>query len=358
MNRILITGASIVSPAGIGMDTLKKALTESNTVLDMPFKIPKELRAKKARGVDRYASLAIAAVKELIVDNSISQYDPYDIGTLMTTEFGPMQTNLKFLGTLYEYSSEYVSPKQFSSTVANVCLGQVCIEENFKGFSTMLINSHNLPVAASLIKNGATKVMITGGVDAFEADLFQDLLKFEDTSGDAISLEGACMLKLESDTSDYLDDTQIMAELVAWSDMVVSHNDKEWMAYGFVADDFLKSMRKAIESAGVEPSDIGIVYMCNNGNESLQQQENTAVDQLFGEHVAKSAPNRCQHHLYSVSNNLLTGLAAMALKENAHLIVDQKDNTTYLLKKAYSYALVNTINIDGAVSTIILKRYE
>ena len=97
----------------------------------------------KVRRAPRYVKMAVAAAAQAIADAHVGE-DPACIGTIFSTGYGPVESNVTFADSVAEGVPALVSPTVFSYTVPNSCLGQVCIVNGFQGSSTLLIGGEPL----------------------------------------------------------------------------------------------------------------------------------------------------------------------------------------------------------------------
>jgi 3-oxoacyl-(acyl-carrier-protein) synthase len=131
--------------------------------------------------VNRYSRLAVAAAVQSLNDagESGGTADPFRSGTIFTTGYGSMSSNVAFGLSVAEGEPDLCGPSLFSGTVANACVGQVCIQLNLKGPSAVLIGGNIFLYSKLLLETDRADVIFAGAIEEYDADLFASLEKNE-----------------------------------------------------------------------------------------------------------------------------------------------------------------------------------
>lgn len=355
MDKIYITGFGALSNLGDSMGMIWESLVSGGAERrQSPYKIPDLFKHEKVRGIDPYGLLALSATQMALQNRGPITGDACrDTGTVFTSEFGNTSTNLKFLDTLYSSSAEFTSPKQFSSTVANSCLGQVCIKYGFKGPSTMLINSVNLPYACMLLYDRRAKIIVTGGLDEYQKDLFEDFDYHEDFR--AGFAEGAGMLILESEFSEYLERSRILAEVISYGNAISGTVPYRHGQIPVDTELMLRVMKQVLIKADIRVEDIDAVFMISNSSKRIIQMETDAIDRLGNGKILKTAINSISGTSFSAANNINLALAALSLRNGIMPLVCN-ENEVSIIRKDCRYVLVNNMSIDGQWSSVLLGK--
>lgn len=151
------------------------------------------LPPSKLRRCSRYtkmaaecAALAIGERKEMYSDTT---------GTIISTGYGAVENNIAFADSVVKKDPNLCSPSVFSGTVPNSCVGQICIINGFKGFSTILTAGDPLEYSALLLGSGREEYILCGAVEEYHEDLKAALVKQGILDEEVIS-EGAAMVML------------------------------------------------------------------------------------------------------------------------------------------------------------------
>ncbi|MDR1875966.1 MAG: hypothetical protein LBQ90_13245 [Synergistaceae bacterium] len=202
---ISVRGIGIIGAPGTGVDAVWRSLNgggtpETDGVVfrekELPFTV--DLPASKLRRVNRYSRLALAASLEAQKDAglTIDAAAPFRYGVVFTTGYGSLVSNIGFTKAAARDEPDLCSPTLFAGTVANACVGQVCMQLNLKGPGTVLTGGNAFLYSKLLIETGGADVMFAGAVEEYCADLFDALGKNEISAGVQLS-EGAAAFILE-----------------------------------------------------------------------------------------------------------------------------------------------------------------
>lgn len=133
------------------------------------------LPAAKRRRINRYSDMALFSAVNAIKDAScaVEEVDPARIGTIYSTGYGPMASNLEFARKVSEDDPDLCSPTVFSSTVSNACVGHICMNLKCKGVSTIIMGSNNLGYSQMLLSKNAADYILSGAVEEYEEDLYR-----------------------------------------------------------------------------------------------------------------------------------------------------------------------------------------
>ena len=138
---------------------------------------PQELipRSKLRRCPDYVKVAAQAAAQALSEAQLPAEVDKNRVGSVLATNFGPIEANISFTDEIYRDGSGMCSPTTFSFTVANSCGGQIAIINGFRGASTMLMGSNPLEFAQLLLNANKADYLISGCVEECNGELVAGL---------------------------------------------------------------------------------------------------------------------------------------------------------------------------------------
>ncbi len=139
----------------------------------LPIKI-----AKMLRRADEYTNLCVVAAYEVLneYNDIISTYSAEDKTIILSTKFGPIETNFRYLDTIFDFGESQGSPILFSHSVHNTASGYISRIFNFKG-PIYSISSYTYPLikalltAIALLKQNLAKLILI-----INAEIESDLL--------------------------------------------------------------------------------------------------------------------------------------------------------------------------------------
>lgn len=172
-----IIGIGCVSALGNSAEEVWNNLQENHDELikfNCPYEFESPLKGAIKRRASRHANISVSAMVSAIRDADFEgKTESSRIGTIYSTDYGSLDTNLKFAEQVLNGDPDMCSPSLFSNTVANSSLGTLCILGGYKGVSTMLIESNNIGYSKNLIDEGRADYIFSGFVSEFNFDLFE-----------------------------------------------------------------------------------------------------------------------------------------------------------------------------------------
>ena len=182
MSRICAVGA--ITPMGNSeaeiwdnLD-LKKGGT-LNVRKDYNSRLGGRVRRRNSRFSDLAATAAMNCYDNFRMSNPDVKNE--DIGCILSTDYGPLETNMEFAKQIVDGDPDACSPIVFSNTVHNACLGTIAIELNITGPNTMLMGSDAVDYSEMILEEKKAKTMICGGVEEYNAELKKSIDVFSDT---------------------------------------------------------------------------------------------------------------------------------------------------------------------------------
>ena len=189
MKDIVVEGIGVICNIGTDVDAVWDALSKDTEVTfeNEPIKYKSIFPAAKKRRMTPYSDTAVYTAKAALDDADVSAEN---IGTIYTSGYCASQANLKFMESLRKGDPELCSPTVFANTVSNAFLGNICINLNLKGVSTILVGSNNWSYSQGLIEKGDAEYILTGGVEEYCKELEQSFREKEDLKNEKVK-EGA-----------------------------------------------------------------------------------------------------------------------------------------------------------------------
>lgn len=343
--RVVVTGLGVVSPVGIGVQTAwanivagKSGITRitkfdpsnfssqiAGEVKD--FDVSQFLPAKEARRMDTFIQYGLAAAIEAVKDSGIeaTEENAERIGVSIGSGIGGLRLIEETNDTYDEGGPRKISPFFIPGTIINMISGNLSITFGFKGPNVSIVTActtgtHSIGDAARMIEYGDADVMVAGGAEAAITELavggFAASRALSGRNDDPATAsrpwdkdrdgfvigEGAGVMVLEEYESAKKRGAKIYAEL---------------SGYGMSADAYhmtapnmdgpRRSMRNAMNNAGVNPDEIQFVNAHGTSTPLGDANETNAIKAAFGDHSRKIVVNSTK----SMTGHLLGGAGGL-----------------------------------------------
>ena len=407
-SRIVITGVGLTSPNGNSLQEFRQNLLEGIANIqmidirymgDVPagvcnYDAKKYQSRKELRVGTRAGSIAIYSSREAIASSQLDldSIDKSRMGVYLgTTEHGNVETeNEVYNISKFDYDTRYWTHHHNPRTVANNPAGEVTINMGITGphytiGAACAAGNAGIIQATQMLRLGEIDYALAGGVSEsiqtfgiFAGFKSQGALaKHEDPNmasrpfdidrNGIVVAEGGCVYVLER-LEDALDrNAPIIAEIIGYcmnsdaSDYVLPNPERQ-----------AQCMKKAIESAGLNPKDIdlisthatstpqGDIQECKAIQEVFSESENTYVNNTKGFighamgaagalELAGNLPSFEDHTIHPTINveNLDEQCAVKNLVINKPITIDSVD-----------VILNNSFGMLGINSALVLKNYN
>ena len=176
MNKMRIIGIGTISKLGNDVETIWRNLNENVEAVEVDkIKFDLNIDRIKKRRMSRYSQMVVYSAMEARKDCNlvINEKNTFRVGTIYTTGYGPMVSNLSFAESLEYGDPDLCSPTVFASTVSNTCVGEVCVNLSCRGVSTLIMGSDNLEYSNMLLNKGDADYILTGAVEEYCEDLYK-----------------------------------------------------------------------------------------------------------------------------------------------------------------------------------------
>ena len=119
MKDLYILDAGCISSLGDSMDSCWENIG-SEVELEKNYDFEVNMPPKLKRSSDRFSKMYMSVLEKLVNNNkeTLEKYPAERIGTIFSSEYGPVTTNLLFAREVLEKEPEICSPAKFSNTVA------------------------------------------------------------------------------------------------------------------------------------------------------------------------------------------------------------------------------------------------
>ena len=368
MRRVVITGMGIVSPLGVGVDSVWSRLTagqsglkpiEGFDVSDMPSKIagliprgsteeglynPDDfMEPKDQRKNDDFIVYAMAAADQAIADSGWKPETTDDqerTGVLIGSGIGGLQWIAEGSLLLKDRGPRRVSPFFIPAALINLASGQVSIRYGFKGPNHAVVTAcstgaHAIGDAARMIALEDAEVMIAGGAESavcrlglagFSAaralstgfnDTPQKASRPWDRQRDGFVMgEGAGVLVLEEYEHAKARGAKIYAEVIGYGMSGDAHHITAPPPDG---NGGYRAMQAALKRAKIDSTQIDYINAHGTSTPLGDEIELGAVKRLFGEHaysLSMSSTKSAIGHLLGAAGAVEAIFSVMAIKND------------------------------------------
>ena len=419
MRRVVITGMGALTPLACGVETTWSRLLEGRSgarairhfdARHLPCRIAGEIPlgagegdfdpdawvpAKDRRKLDRFITYALAAAEQAITDSgwrpALDETNAQErTGVMIGSGIGGIETIADTALTLKEKGPRRVSPFFIPSALINLCSGQVSIKYGFKGPNHAVVTAcstgaHAIGDAARIIRAGEADVMVAGGAEApvseisvagFAAckalstgwnDTPEQASRPYDKRRDGFVMgEGAGIVVLEEYEHAKARGAKIYAELLGYG---LSGDAYHITSPAPDGDGGYRSMRAALNSAGLGASDIDYVNAHGTSTPVGDEIELAAVTRLLGNHAADvtmSSTKSSIGHLLGAAGAVEAIFCALAIRDQVApptLNLDEPSIETEIdlapnvpVKRRIDIALSNSFGFGGTNASLVLGK--
>ncbi len=364
LRRVVITGIGLVTPLGAGVDVSWRRLIAGESGLreidrfktdDLPAKVAglvpsggaegafnaeDVMSAKDARRNDPFILYGIGAATEAIRDSGWQPENEHDrcrTGVLIGSGIGGLGTIADTAVELETRGPRRVSPFFITASLINLVSGQVSIRFGFKGPNHSVVTAcstgaHAIGDASRMIQLDDADVMVAGGAEGAVCRLgiagFAAMkalsTQYNETPTRAsrpwdkgrdgfVMGEGAGIVVLEELEHARARGARIYGEVIGYG---LSGDAYHITAPSPDGDGGYRSMRMALERAGLKPEDIDYVNAHGTSTPLGDEIELGAVKRLFGkaaEKLSMSSTKSAIGHLLGAAGGVEAIFALLAI---------------------------------------------
>lgn len=412
MRRVVITGIGLLTPcgnnAGENWENIRNGRSGIGRVTRFdisshPCQLAGEIKnydpaqhfdRKDLKKFDPYIQYALIAADEAVQNaglTNLSSEEKERTGVYVGSGIGGISTIESNKVLLLEKGPERVSPFFLTSSIANLASGQVSIKHGFKGpnmanCTACATSTHSVGDSFRMIQRGDADIMLAGGAEAPITPLsiagFSVIKAMSSRNDDPqrasrpfdkerdgfVIAEGASILVLEELEHALRRNAHIYAEVVG---------------YGFTADAYhmtapdpegdgaFRSMRNAVNDAGIDPSRIDYINAHGTSTPLNDKLETMAIKRLFGEHaraLAISSTKSMTGHMLGATGCAEAAYTVMAISEGFipptinYEFPDEECDLNYTpntgVARSIEYAISNSFGFGGTNGTLAFKKFS
>jgi 3-oxoacyl-[acyl-carrier-protein] synthase II len=379
-SRIVITGVGLTSPNGNTLQEFRQNLLQGIPNIqmidirymgDVPagvcnFDAKKYQSRKELRVGTRAGSIAIYASREAIESSQLDldSIDKSRMGVYLgTTEHGNVETeNEVYNISKFDYDTRYWTHHHNPRTVANNPAGEVTINMGITGphytiGAACAAGNAGIIQATQMLRLGEVDYALAGGVSesiqtfgifagfksqgalAKHDDPNQASRPFDTDRNGIVVAEGGCVYVLERLEDALQRKAPIIAEIIGYcmnsdaSDYVLPNPERQ-----------AQCMRKAIESAGLSPSDIDLISTHATSTPQGDIQECKAIQEIFSESETTYVNNT-----KGFIGHAMGAAGALELAGNLPSFIDHTIHPTINVENLDEQCAVNNLVINQAI---------
>ncbi len=309
-HRVAITGIGAVTPLGVGAAPLHERWAAGQSGIEdglgrcREFDPTEHMTRRQARRADRFTQLALVAAAEAIGGAGLAEapYDPADVGCVIGTGIGGLETIETEHTTLRERGQGAVSPLCVPQMMANAAAGALAIQHNLRGecfgtVSACAAGAQALGAAARMVEHGDALACLAGGTEAAITPLaIAAFAEMGATSDAGISRpfdrrrdgfvmgEGAGVMVLEAAESAAARGAPILGYLRGYGATADAHHLTAPEPSGEGA---ARAIARALADAEVAPSELAYVNAHGTSTPLNDRSETEALKRALGEDAAR-----------------------------------------------------------------------
>ena len=366
MRRVVVTGLGLVTPLADGVENSWSRILDGQSgagpitsfdasglattyACEVPrgdgtdgtFNPDTYLAPKDQRKVDDFIMFGIAAAQQAVEDSGwlpTEDEDLFRTGVLIGSGIGGLKSIAETAIMIKEKGPRRVSPFFIPGALINLISGQVGIKYGFKGPNHSVVTAcstgaHAIGDATRLIKYGNADVMVAGGAEAAiceigiagfnackalstkRADDPKTASRPYDADRDGFVMgEGAGIVVLEEYEHAKARDAKIYAEVIGYG---LSGDAYHITAPSSDGEGGERSMRMALDDAGLAPSDID--YINAHGTSTMADTiELGAVERMMGDaaaDVTMSSTKSATGHLLGAAGAIEAIFSILAIRD-------------------------------------------
>ncbi|SLN54634.1 beta-ketoacyl-ACP synthase II [Roseisalinus antarcticus] len=417
MRRVVVTGLGLVTPLADGVEeTWRRILAGQSGAgritrfdpegfattyacevplgdgTDGTFNADRYMEPKEQRKVDQFIVFAMAAAVQAVTDSGWAPTDARSLertGVLAGSGIGGLNSIANTAVMMKEKGPRRVSPFFVPGALINLISGQIAIRYGFKGPNHAVVTAcstgaHAIGDAAQLIKAGRADVMVAGGAEAticeigiagFNACKALSTKRPDDPKAasrpyDAdrdgfVMGEGAGMVVLEEYEHAKARGAKIYAEVKGYG---LSGDAYHITAPSEDGEGGERSMRMALEDAGLVPADID--YINAHGTSTMADTiELGAVERLMGDaadKVTMSSTKSMTGHLLGAAGAIEAIFSILAIRDQVAPPTINLDNPAVespvdlapnaKRERRIDHALSNSFGFGGTNASVIFGK--
>jgi 3-oxoacyl-[acyl-carrier-protein] synthase II len=408
--RVVITGVGLISPLGNDVASSWRALLNGEsgagpiTQFDasrFPVRFACEVKGfdplkymdkKEAKRSDAFTQYSLAASIEAMTDACLTSGTPFDrnnAGVILGSGIGGLQIFERQHDVYRELGESKISPFFIPMFISNIAAGIVSMRFGLKGpnyatVSACSTSAHAIGDAYRTIQYGDADIILAGGTEATVTPMaiggFANMKALSERNEDPraasrpfekdrdgfVMGEGAGMVVLEELEHAKRRGARIYAEVAGYG----ATGD----AYHLTApppdhEGLQRAMRRAINDAGMQPSDVAYINAHGTSTPHNDLNESKAIRAVFGADAPKvSSTKSMTGHMLGAAGAVEMIVCALVVRDGVipptinYETPDPECDLDYTpnvaVRKDVRFAISNSSGFGGHNVTLGIKRYD
>jgi 3-oxoacyl-[acyl-carrier-protein] synthase II len=409
--RVVITGLGAVTSIGLNAEDFWRSCLEGRSGIDtitsfdpaeFAVRIAGEVKGfepsdfidkKEARRMDRCVQFGIVASDMAIKDASLdmSAVNGDMAGTVVGSGIGGISTFETQHQVLMSRGPSRVSPFFVPMMIIDMVPGMISMRNGLKGPNYGVVSAcasatHAMGVSLRIVQNGEADIMVTGGSEAAVTPMtvagfasMKALSTRNDDPGAAsrpfdlerdgfVIGEGSAMFVFEELEHARKRGARILAEIAGYGATADAYHMTAPAPGG---EGGVRSMRAALEDAGLSPGDISYINAHGTSTPHNDKLETAAIKTVFGDAAAQvpiSSTKSMIGHLLGAGGAVELAATVFSIRDGRiHPTInltnpDPECDLDYVPEGARDVdvraALSNSFGFGGHNATLIVKKYE
>lgn len=409
--RVVITGVGAISPLGLSVEeTWRNVLsgrrgTGPITLFDasaLPVRFACEVKgfvpenymeAKEARRRDRFEQFATAAASQAISQSGLEvpEGKAGRIGVMVSSAIGGLGSLETAVYTFQNEGARRVTPFIIPMLMGNGAAGLISIDHGYMGpafsvTSACAAGVDGIGIALTLIRAGIIDAAITGaaeatitgiGIAAFDRagaisrrneDYSKAPQPFDLNRDGLVMGEGAAILVIECESHARSRGAPILAEVAGYAASADGYHITAPLEDGSGG---ALAIRGALESAHVDPGDVGYISAHGTGTVLNDKAETRAIKAVFGERAYRipvSSTKSMTGHMMGATGALEAIFCALAIRDSVipptmnYQTPDPECDLDYVPNQArqmpLQVAISNAFGFGGHNAVLVIRRYN
>ena len=358
--RVVVTGLGLISPVGNTVESGWEAVCNGRSGIGLvtefdasllatriageirDFEITDYIAEKDARRYDKFVHYGLAAAQDamshagLIGENH--RVDPERVGFAIGSGIGGISSIEKNMLIYQEKGARRISPFYIPGAIVNMVSGILSINFGFKGpniavVSACTTSTHNIGLAARMIKYGDADVMVAGGAEyattptSMAGFISAKAMSTRNDNPEAASRpwdigrdgfvlsNGAGMMVVEELEHARARGAEIFAELIGFG---MSGDAHHMTAPPEDGEGAARCMKIALRDAKINPEQVDYINAHGTSTVLGDRAESDAVKTIFGDHayrLAVSSTKSMTGHMLGAAGGTEAVFSVLALRD-------------------------------------------
>ena len=359
--RVVVTGLGLVSPVGNTVPEAWEAICNGRSgigpvtefdVSQLATRIAGEIRdfdvtaflePKEARRFDRFVHYGLVAAQEAMAEAGVldasDALDPERVGCAIGAGIGGIASIEESMLIYRDKGPRRISPFYIPGSIVNMISGMLSIRQGFKGPNIAVVtacttSTHNIGLAARMIKYGDADMMIAGGAEyattptAMAGFISAKAMTTRNDDPEAASRpwdaerdgfvlsNGAGIMVIEELEHARARGANIIAELSGFGMSADAYHMTAPPADGEGA---ARCMKIALDDAGIDPARIDYINAHGTSTPLGDRAESDAIKAVFGDHarsLAVSSTKSMTGHMLGAAGGSEAVFTVLAIRDN------------------------------------------